>query len=248
MITRVGRVTKIYPTEGRVKVTFEDSGSSSMPLAMITMNKEYSMPSVGDRVVTLHMDNGTSKGFVLGTYYGGGMQPMAGSGYRKDFTSAAFAICKGGVYTLNASSMIQLLAKTAGLTLDADAVLVGTNATLGSGTAEGADPETYFKATEENAEVKATTDVSVEAEGGQVDVKASTTITITADGEAVQISATGGEAELMLDSDTVLKATSVTIEASDAVTLTCGYGTVTVEQLMKRLERLEDLFGLPHTA
>lgn len=50
MVTRIGKVTKVYPGEGRVKVTFEDSGSSSLPLAVLTMNKEYSMPSVGDRV------------------------------------------------------------------------------------------------------------------------------------------------------------------------------------------------------
>lgn len=29
MVTRIGKVTKVYPGEGRVKVTFEDSGSSS---------------------------------------------------------------------------------------------------------------------------------------------------------------------------------------------------------------------------
>ena len=40
MVTRIGRVTKVYPAEGRVKVTFEDSGSSTLTLAMLTMNKE----------------------------------------------------------------------------------------------------------------------------------------------------------------------------------------------------------------
>lgn len=106
MNTRIGKVTKVYPEEGRVKVTFEDSGSSTLPLPLLTMNKEYSMPSVGDRVVTLHLTNGSSKGFVLGTYYGGGgMQPKASSGYRKDFTSGCYASCSEGTYTLNGSDI-----------------------------------------------------------------------------------------------------------------------------------------------
>lgn len=183
-ITRVGRVTKIYPGEGRVKVTFEDSGSSSLPLAMLTMNKEYSMPSVGDRVVTLHMDNGTSKGFVLGTYYGGGSQPRANSGYRKDFSSGAYAVCSGSSYTLK---------------------------------------------------------------GGQVELKSSTTVTVEGTGGAVQIKGTAGAGEVDIDTDTTIKATSVTIEASGDLTLKCGYGTITVEEIMKRLERIEDQLGLPHT-
>lgn len=165
MTIRIGKVTKVYPGEGRVKVTFEDSGSSSLPLAMLTMNKEYSMPGVGDRVVTMHMENGTSKGFVLGTYYGGGTQPRTSAGYRKDFTAGCYATCKGGAYTLT--------------------------------------------------------------------------------GQKVTIQG-GGAAGLTLAADTVLKAETITIEA-DNLTFQCAYGTIAAEELMKRLERIEDQLGLPHT-
>lgn len=150
-LTRIGRVTKVYPREGRVKVTYEDSGSASAPLAMLTMNGEYSMPDVGDRVVTLYMDNGTSKGFVLGTYYGGGMQPKAGAGYRKDFDGGAYAVCDTGSYTLS--------------------------------------------------------------------------------GENIRMRSSS----------------SVTVEAAEDVMLKCGYGSATAEELMRRLERIEDTLGLPHT-
>lgn len=244
--TRVGKVTKIYPGEGRVKVTFEDSGSSSLPLAMLTMNKEYSMPSVGDRVVTLHMDNGTSKGFVLGTYYGGGMQPRASSGYRKDFSSGAYATCSGGAYTLKGST-VKIQGSGASVSLSSIASLIGSKATVGSGSTEEGDPETYFRASADKAEVKSASDVSVEAEGGEVAVKSSTTVTIEGTGGAVQVKGTGGAGEVDIDTDTTIKASSVTIEASGDLTLKCGYGTISVEEIMKRLERIEDQLGLPHT-
>lgn len=156
MSVRIGRVTSVNPTEGRVKVAYEDSRSSSLPLPMLSMNNEYFMPKIGDRVLIVHMDNGSSKGFVFGTFYGGGSQPKANSGYRKDFDGACL-ICEDGHYqlqavqvTLNAESSIALLAKA-----------------------------------------------------------------------------------------------GISIEADD-ITLKCSYGEITVEDLMKRLERVEDRLGLPH--
>lgn len=106
MYLRVGKVTNAYASEGKVKVMYEDTNSSSLPLPMLTMNNEYSMPSVGDRVITVHMANGSSKGFVLGTYYGGSKEPKATSGYRKDFGGGAYASCKRGEYTLYANKII----------------------------------------------------------------------------------------------------------------------------------------------
>ena len=247
MNTRIGKVTQIYPGEGRVKVTYEDSGSSSLPLAMLTMNKEYSMPSVGDRVVTMHMENGSSKGFVLGTYYGGGMQPKASSGYRKDYTSGCYSSCSGGAYTLKGST-IKIKGSGASVSLGSNATVTGTNATLGSSSSdeETGEPDSYFKATPDNAEVKGMTDVKVEAEGGMMEIKSATEITVEATGGAVSVSANGGAAEVTLDTDTTIKASSITLEG-DTVTLKCSYGTVTVEEIMKRLERIEDQLGLPHT-
>ena len=105
MDLRIGRVTNVYGDTGRVKVMYEDEQSTSLPLPMLTMNQEYSMPTVGDRVVVLHRANGSSKGFVLGTYYGGGLQPKATSGYRKDFGNGAYAGCSGGEYLLVAKTV-----------------------------------------------------------------------------------------------------------------------------------------------
>ena len=171
MAIRIGRVTSVYPSEGRVKVVYEDSRSSSLPLPMMALNQEYSMPKIGDRVVTLHMDNGSSKGFVLGNYYGGGSQPKANIGYRKDY-DGAYLVCTGGHYQL----------QTEQLTLNANSLITLKSA----------------------------------------------------------------NAELTLGVESVLKAQSVSVEADD-ITLKCSYGEITIEDLMKRIERIEDQLGLPHT-
>ena len=105
MLMRIGKVTNVYPKSGKVKVMYEDENNASLPLSMLTMNNEYSMPTVGERVVTLHMKNGSSKGFVLGTYYGGSKQPKAKSGYRKDLGGGAYITCANGSYVLKASEI-----------------------------------------------------------------------------------------------------------------------------------------------
>lgn len=106
MLLRIGRVTNVYPTTGKVTVMYEDQNNVSVPLPMLTMNREYSMPAVGDMVVTLHMANGSTKGFVLGTYYGGDTQPAASSGYRKDFAKDIYVACKDGKYLLHTKDLV----------------------------------------------------------------------------------------------------------------------------------------------
>lgn len=201
MYMRVGKVTNIYPTTGRIKVMYEDERCASLPLSMLTMNNEYSMPAVGEKVVTVHMANGSSKGFVLGTYYGGGTQPKANAGYRKDFGSGAYAVCNGGAYILKASQAT-ISGSGATVSLSDDAVLVGAKVKIGS--AAAADPEV----------------------GGAVESEV--------------------YLEITEDQATLKALTGITIEAEE-VTLKCSYGEITVEELMKRLERIEDQLGLPHT-
>ena len=106
MYMRIGKVTNIYPAIGKIKVLYEDEKSASLPLSMLSMNDEYSMPAVGEKVVTVHMANGSSKGFVLGTYYSGEKHPKANSGYRKDFGNDAYVACVDGKYLLKATNVI----------------------------------------------------------------------------------------------------------------------------------------------
>lgn len=219
MRTRIGKVTNIYPSTGKVRVMYEDEGCASLPLSMLTMNQEYFMPAVGDRVVTMHMENGSSKGFVLGTYYGGGMQPRANAGYRKDFGGGAFMTCMGGAWQLSSGSA-SIKGGGASLNVSGDVRLTGANVILGSAAASDEDsegdtdetePDVYLKLSEETAELRAVTEVAIEA-----------------------------------DTTLLLKAADIAVEG-ESITLKCSYGTITVEDIIKRMERIEDELGLPHT-
>lgn len=105
MILRVGKVIETFPDKGRVQVSYEDTGSSSLPLPLLTMNREYTMPHLGDMVVTLHFENGSSRGICLGTYYGGSNLPQADEGYRKDFDDDAKMECLDGELTISAKEI-----------------------------------------------------------------------------------------------------------------------------------------------
>lgn len=106
MIIRIGTVMKVFPDSGKVQVSFEDTDSSSLPLPLLSFNREYAMPKLGDEVITLHMQNGSSKGVCLGTYYGGDNQPKATEGYRKDLDGDVFVTAKDDILTLNADKVI----------------------------------------------------------------------------------------------------------------------------------------------
>lgn len=234
MKMRVGKVTNIYPNTGKVKVVYEDENNASLKLSMITMNQEYLMPQVGDKVLTMHMENGSSKGFVIGTYYGGGMQPKANSGYRKDFGGGAFTTCQSGVYRLSAGS-INLLGGGASLSLKGNAGLIGDEVVIGSAAAsedentEEVEPDVFLKIMDKEVELKAVLKISVIAESGPV-----------------EITNEEAEAHLLLDAESELKAVTLLIEA-DNLTFRCSYGEETFENILKRIERIEDQLGLPHT-
>lgn len=99
---RIGKVVNVFPKSGQAKVEYEDTGSTSLPLHMLTFNREYSLPEVGEHVVTMHMDNASSSGFIFGTYYGADNSPAAETGYRKEFDQNAHAESVNGNYTLEA--------------------------------------------------------------------------------------------------------------------------------------------------
>jgi len=226
---RIGKVTNVYGSTGRLKVEYEDAGNSSCEIAMLSMNNEVSMPKVGDRVVTLHMSNGSSKGFVLGTYYGGGLQPKASSGYRKDFSNGAYATSKNGSYNLKATK-VGISGSGASLSLSANASVVGSEVVIGSAAAsedesKEIEPDVYLKITSDTAEIKSTSTINVESE----DTASLKAVTLDIEAETLSI-----------------KGTDIEIDASN-LTLTCSYGSETFENILKRIERIEDQLGLPHT-
>lgn len=105
MIVRVGKVTNTYPDKGKVKVLYEDRNQTSAEIPMLTFNDEYKMPSIGDGVVTLHMENGSSKAFCLGTYWNVNKLPP-GSKYKKDIGGGANIELVDSQVTVYAPSLI----------------------------------------------------------------------------------------------------------------------------------------------
>ena len=106
MIVRIGKVTNVYPEKGKVKVLYEDRNQASAEIPMLTFNEEYKMPSVGDRVLTLHMENGKSKAFCLGTYWNVNKVPPKTARYRKDLGDGAYIERTGSEVKIYAPSLV----------------------------------------------------------------------------------------------------------------------------------------------
>ena len=98
MIVRIGRVSAIFG--GKVQVNYEDLDSTS-EVPMLTFNNEYSMPNVGDLVLTLHRENGSSKGYCLGTFYGISNTPDTEADYYKDLKNGAYLKNISGELTIS---------------------------------------------------------------------------------------------------------------------------------------------------
>ena len=118
MIIRIGKVTNVYAATGKVKVLYEDTGNTSVKLPMLTFNNEYCMPAIGAHVLTAHMENGSSKGFVLGTYWSdSNVPPEVGNIYYKDMGNGTYVKSSGGTYSVRASA-IKLIASAGTITAE----------------------------------------------------------------------------------------------------------------------------------
>ena len=98
MIFRIGTVTNVYPSEGKVRVLYPDREETSVKLPLLAW--EYKMPEVGAAVATLHME-GRSGGIVLGEYWNdNNLPPTPYSGkrteYMKQLGSDSYMQCVGG--------------------------------------------------------------------------------------------------------------------------------------------------------
>lgn len=67
-ILRVGIVDSINPSEGTVRVVFEDKDDvigEDLPL----LDRDYNMPKIGQQVLCLFLPNGLEEGYCLGSFY-----------------------------------------------------------------------------------------------------------------------------------------------------------------------------------
>lgn len=110
-MVRIGTVTNVFP-EGRATVYFEDTKNTSLPLPIVAVNNEYILPEVGDRVITLHLDNSSTKGFVLSSYFdGGGFAAPEGVDFQKIISGNVTILSKEGSYEISSSKIVFKTAK-----------------------------------------------------------------------------------------------------------------------------------------
>ena len=105
MIVRTGKVTSIYPDEGKVIVHYDDADTTSGKLPLMNYNNELCIPPIGTMVLTLHMENNKSNGFVLGPYFNKCNLP-AHEPFYKNFGTDAYMIYTEGQLVMHAPEII----------------------------------------------------------------------------------------------------------------------------------------------
>ena len=100
MIFRIGTVTNVYPSEGKIRVLYPDREETSVKLPLLAW--EYKMPEVGATVATLHMEGG---GIVLGEYWNDNNLPPTTysrkqTEYMKQIGSDSYMQCVGGNFII----------------------------------------------------------------------------------------------------------------------------------------------------
>lgn len=86
---RIGRVSSVNYDTGMIRVVYSDKGKEvTKELPFLNYNDEYTMPKVGEQVLTAHLSNGNSRGVVMGKMWNRANRPAeSGKGiYRKEFS------------------------------------------------------------------------------------------------------------------------------------------------------------------
>lgn len=190
---RIGRVSSVNYDTGMMRVVYSDKGKEvTKELPFLNYNDEYTMPKVGEQVLTAHLSNGNSRGVVVGKMWNKKNRPAeSGKGiYRKEFSrsrGSAYARYEDetGIYYLVAGTVqitgingielnspeikieaaTKLTERAEQMSTSADTWSIAASEIKLGDAMEGGEPETDINVT-------SAADVSYTAEGKKLDVKA----------------------------------------------------------------------------
>lgn len=105
---RVGRVSSVNAKKGTVSVVYPDRNESATDeMPYFSFGGIYRMPKKEQMVVVLHLENGSSAGIVLGTYWNEIDNPTEGGAdtFSMDMTGGALLKAVGGEIMLRGSGI-----------------------------------------------------------------------------------------------------------------------------------------------
>ena len=130
---RIGRVSSVNYDTGMMRVVYNDKGKTvTKELPFLNYNEEYTMPTIGEQVLTAHLSNGNSRGVVVGKMWNKKNRPAeSGKGiYRKELSRS-----RGSAYIRyeDETGIYYLVAGTVKITGINDIELGGTQDKRGCG-------------------------------------------------------------------------------------------------------------------
>lgn len=103
---RIGTISSFDKETGMASVLYSDrDGDVTQLLPFATFNGEWKEPCAGEKVLVVHLSNGSEMGVILGTYWNES-NPAHGRGiYHKELGNGAFFDYADGIFEISAGHL-----------------------------------------------------------------------------------------------------------------------------------------------
>ncbi len=207
---RVGRVSSVNYESGMARVVYRDKDDTvTAEFPILTNNSEYRMPEVGQEVLVAHLSNGSSRGAIIGTLWNRKNVPYEGG---KDLYRKELSSKKDAAYVRYCDETGEYLIRVANLHLN------GVNKTVLDGPI---------------LELGANISMLIESEEIKIDG-----VELLIAGEMIRIEA-GEQAEVTAEALRLSGGESVEVKSEGSLALSDDKYSVTLTEIMERLEALE---------